>query len=59
MAQKDAKPGWKSTEFWLAALAMTGGFVLMIKGQVEAGTTLVGVGSAGYAASRGLAKLTR
>lgn len=57
------KAGWKSTEFWLAAMATASGLVLVLIGLEHGRDSLVAIGAAqqavsavGYAIARGTAK---
>ena len=55
---KAAKPGIKTTELWLALAAMTVVVVLAITGRMDgdAVAAVMGLATAGYSASRGMAK---
>lgn len=55
------KPGIKSTEFWLALVVIIGAIVLCAIGKVDLSglTTVLGLATAGYSASRGIAKLNK
>mgnify|MGYP001617646937 CR=1 FL=1 len=52
------KPGWKTTEFWISALATVGVVVVSAAGVLPAvvAAPLVVAGGVAYAVSRGLAK---
>ena len=61
--QKQTKPGYKTTEFWVTMVTLAVGLGLLAYGVVSGNNTAVAVGaglsgvqSAGYSASRGLAK---
>lgn len=56
-------PGWKTTEFWRTLIADVAGFGLIVYGVIKANETaiaigggIVGLSTAGYSVSRGLAK---
>jgi len=52
------KPGVRSTEFWLAVVALVGVVVLAALGRLEGDVIAIATGliSAGYSTGRGLAK---
>jgi hypothetical protein len=54
-----AKPGLRTTEFWLTLAVIVAASVLLALGKIDqaAWLTAAGVSSGGYAISRGLAKL--
>lgn len=59
----EVKPGWKTTEFWVAILTVAAGLGLLVYGAVSENETALAVGGAlaglsggGYALSRGVAK---
>lgn len=58
MSEKQLKPGYKSTELWLALGAMLVVVVLAITGRMDgdAVAAVMGLATAGYSTSRGLAK---
>lgn len=50
------KAGIKTTEFWITAVCLVAGYVLISKGQESIGGMLMAVATGGYQMSRGLAK---
>ena len=50
------KPGWKSTEFWMALVGMLAGGYIAINGQAEVGSIMIATATGAYNLSRGLAK---
>lgn len=55
------KPGYKTTEFWVTALATAGALIGSISGALPGNAGVIGASIAAgcYAISRGLAKLTQ
>lgn len=52
------KSGWRSTEFWITLLLMSGGFALLYKGREELGAILLGLAGVPYPAWRSFLKKT-
>lgn len=51
------KPGFKTTEFWLALAGFAFGAMLVLRGEKEIGGALIAAASlAAYGVSRGMAK---
>ena len=52
------KPGWKTTEFWLAALTSVGAVAAAIAGVLppQSGAIATAVATAAYSLARGFAK---
>ncbi len=51
-----AKPGWKTSEFWLSVLTAVGGLAATAWQHTPWGAVIAGVTSAGYSIARGIAK---
>jgi hypothetical protein len=56
VSPRDGKPGWKSTEFWIAVGMQCAGAFLLGKGQYELGTALMGASGLGYKVARTIQK---
>jgi hypothetical protein len=52
------KPGWKTTEFWLAALTSVGAVAASIAGILppQSGAVATAISTAAYSLARGFAK---
>lgn len=51
------RSGYRTSEFWIAIIAaLCGAFLIVVKGDVNQGSALLGTASLGYSLSRGIAK---
>ena len=53
------KPGFKTTEFWLALASLAGGVALVLTGHEEVGKWLMTAAVGSYTVGRGIAKVAK